>query len=115
VFHGRVRDNTEIVRAADLMLVNGGFSAVSEAFALQKPMVVLPIPNHSEQWVNGKTIEQLGVGFMAREDDIEGAMLRAIADIDTLRAGYGRLPVMPDGAATAADLVVGLIKKKAVR
>jgi UDP:flavonoid glycosyltransferase YjiC (YdhE family) len=114
-FHGRVRDNTEIVRAADLVLVNGGFSAVSEAFALKKPMVVLPIPNHAEQWVNGRTIEHLGVGFMADETDIEGAMQRATSRIEDLRAAYSRLPPMRDGAADAADLIVKLIQKKATR
>jgi UDP:flavonoid glycosyltransferase YjiC (YdhE family) len=112
VFHGRLRDNTEIVRQADLLIVNGGFSAVSEAFALQKPMVVLPIPNHAEQWVNGRTIEKLGVGFMAGEDDIEGAMMRAIDRIDELRNGYRRLPPIRDGAAEAADLIIGLAGRR---
>lgn len=106
VFHGRVKDNTEIVRPADLVLVNGGFSAVSEAFSLRKPMVVLPIPNHAEQWVNARTIERLGVGFMADEGDIEGAMLRAIAEIDRLRAAYDRLPPARDGAGEAARLII---------
>jgi UDP:flavonoid glycosyltransferase YjiC (YdhE family) len=112
VFHGRVRDNTDIVRAADLMLVNGGFSAVSEAFALRKPMVVLPIPNHAEQWVNGRTIEQLGVGFVAQEDEIESAMLRAVAEVETLRGAYGRLPPMADGAAEAAARVIELVERR---
>jgi UDP:flavonoid glycosyltransferase YjiC (YdhE family) len=115
VFHGRLRDNAEIVRAADLVLVNGGFSAVSEAFALGKPMVVLPIPNHAEQWVNGRTIEKLGVGFMAREDQIEAAMLRAIERIDELRAAYGRLPPVRDGAAEAADLIISLAGRRGQR
>lgn len=111
VFHGRVKDNTEIVRTADLVLVNGGFSAVSEAFALRKPMVVLPIPNHAEQWVNARTIEKLGVGFVADENDIEGAMLRAIKDIDRLRAAYTALPPVRDGAGEAAKLIVELARK----
>lgn len=111
VFHGRVKDNADIVRNADLMLVNGGFSAVSEAFALKKPMVVLPIPNHAEQWVNGRTVEKLGVGFMAREDDIEPAMLRAIERIGELRAAYDRLPPIRDGAAEAAALILSLARR----
>jgi UDP:flavonoid glycosyltransferase YjiC (YdhE family) len=108
VYHGRLKDNAHIVRGADLLLVNGGFSAVSEAFALGKPMVVLPVPNHAEQWVNGRTIEKLGVGFMAREDEIEAAMLRSIEDIDRFRAAYRQLPSMRDGAAEAAELVLAL-------
>jgi hypothetical protein len=112
VFHGRVKDNTEIVRRADLVLVNGGFSAVSEAFALRKPMVVLPIPNHAEQWVNARTIEKLGVGLVADEDDIEGAMHRAIAGIDRLRAGYARLPSPRDGAGEAAGIIMELARQR---
>ncbi len=108
VYHGRVRDNAHIVRSADLLLVNGGFSAVSEAFALRKPMVVLPVPNHAEQWVNGRTIEKLGVGFMAGETDIERAMLRAVERIGDLRAAYARLPALRDGAAEAADHILTL-------
>lgn len=108
VYHGRVRDNASIVRGADLLLVNGGFSAVSEAFALRKPMVVLPVPNHAEQWVNGRTIEKLGVGFMAGEHDIEQAMLRAVERIDELRSAYARLPPLRDGAAEAAGHILSL-------
>jgi uncharacterized protein (TIGR00661 family) len=112
VFHGRVKDNADLVRAADLVLVNGGFSAVSEAFALRKPMVVLPIPNHSEQWVNARTIEKLGVGFVAAEDDIEAAMLRAIENVDRLRRAYQQLPPPRDGAAEAADHIIRIANEK---
>jgi UDP:flavonoid glycosyltransferase YjiC (YdhE family) len=112
VFHGRLKDNASIVRDADLVLVNGGFSAVSEAFALRKPMVILPIPNHAEQWVNGRTIEKLGVGFMAHEDKIESAMLAAIARIDELRGGYARLPPMQDGARDAVKHIEALVDSR---
>jgi UDP:flavonoid glycosyltransferase YjiC (YdhE family) len=109
VFHGRLKDNAEIVRNADLVLVNGGFSAVSEAYALRKPMVVLPIPNHAEQWVNGKTIESLGVGFMAAENAIEEAMLKAITKIADLRAAYDRIPPIRDGASEAVSHIEQLV------
>lgn len=109
VFHGRLKDNADIVRSADLVLVNGGFSAVSEAFSLRKPMVVLPIPNHAEQWVNGRTIESLGVGFMADENAIEDAMLKAIADIAQLRAAYDRIPTIRDGASEAVAHIEQLV------
>lgn len=112
VFHGRLKDNASIVRNADLMLVNGGFSAVSEAFALRKPMVVLPIPNHAEQWVNGRTVEKLGVGFMAQEDGIEVAMLDAIRRIGELRGAYDRLPPMRDGAREAVGFIKTLVDSK---
>lgn len=103
VFHGKLRDNAHIVEAADLVILNGGFSAVSEAFAMRKPMVVVPVPRHAEQWVNGRTIERLGVGFMAGEDTISQAMITAVARIDEFRDAYRRLESARDGAQEAAD------------
>src|SRR5262249_18043160 len=64
-FHGKLLDNRALVEKADMVVVNGGFSAVSESFSMRKPLVVIPVPNHAEQWINARTIEQLGVGMSA--------------------------------------------------
>ena len=61
-FHGKLLDNKALVEKADLVVVNGGFSAVSESFSMRKPLVVIPVPNHAEQWINARTIEHLGSG-----------------------------------------------------
>ena len=60
-FHGKVRDSMAFIRSADLVVVNGGFSAVSEALFLRKPTVVIPVPRHAEQWVNGDTVGVWGL------------------------------------------------------
>jgi UDP:flavonoid glycosyltransferase YjiC (YdhE family) len=107
-YHGKLRDSLSIVRAADLLLVNGGFSAVSEALVLRKPMVVIPVPRHAEQWINGRTIRHLGVGLTSSEDRLEDAMELALANIDQLRAAYTNLPPPPNGAAEAAGMILAL-------
>jgi UDP:flavonoid glycosyltransferase YjiC (YdhE family) len=112
-YHGKLRDNLELLRAADLIVVNGGFSAVSEAFAMRKPMVVVPVPRHAEQWLNARTIVHLGVGTIAKEEELEGAMLAALDRVDEFRAAYERLPVLQDGAADAAELIMGLAGRDA--
>src|SRR5436190_9458489 len=50
-YHGRQLDNTELLCRADALVINGGYSAVSEAFALGKPVFVVPVPGHAEQFV----------------------------------------------------------------
>ncbi len=107
-YHGKIRDSLALLRQADLVVVNGGFSAVSEALVLNKPMVVVPVPRHAEQWVNGRMIQQLGIGTTATEADLEDAMERALAQIDSFRAAYRRLPPVLDGAAQAAELILDL-------
>ncbi|MDR3437109.1 glycosyltransferase family protein [Telmatospirillum sp.] len=107
-FHGKLRDSLALTRQADLLIVNGGFSAVSEALVLRKPMVVIPVPRHAEQWVNGRTIRHLGVGTIGSEDRLEASLDDALGRIDDLRGAYQRLPPAPDGAAEAADLLLKL-------
>ena len=103
---GRVLNTPELAADADLLVVNGGFSAVSEAFVMRKPLIVIPVPNHAEQWVNARTICELGVGTMAREEDLEDALTQGLARIDTFRAAYARLPDAADGAEQAARRIL---------
>lgn len=111
VFHGKVRDSLPLMSAADLVIINGGFSAVSEALYLRKPMVVLPVPRHAEQWINGRTIQALGVGIAAAEDRLEEAMEEAISRIGEFREGYKRLGPVQSGSPAAAEAVLGLARR----
>ena len=105
-FHGKLLDNKALVEKADLVVVNGGFSAVSESFSMRKPLVVIPVPNHAEQWINARTIEHLGVGMSAQEADLEDALAAAAGQVERFHEGYRKLGDMPDGAAQAANLIM---------
>ena len=50
------------IASAKAVIVNGGFSAISEALYLKKPIFCLPIRHQFEQAFNAKCIEQMGVG-----------------------------------------------------
>jgi uncharacterized protein (TIGR00661 family) len=108
---GRVRDVRPIIEDADLMVINGGFSAVSEGYYLQKPLVVVPVPNHAEQWVNAATIRHLGVGEIGSEETLEADMLKAVKSLDRYRQGYVKNRPRMDGTSLAADLIIDCIKK----
>ena len=110
-FHGKLRDSLPLIAAADLLVVNGGFSAISEAVFLRKPVVVIPVPRHSEQWINGRTITALGLGMMAGQDRLEEAMEQALGRIDAFRAAYRALPVADNGAVRAAELILELAER----
>jgi hypothetical protein len=70
VFHGRQLNNAALLERADAFVINGGYSAVSESFALRKPTLVLPVPGHAEQFVNASLIEDFGLGFAATEANV---------------------------------------------
>jgi uncharacterized protein (TIGR00661 family) len=47
---------------AKAVIANGGFSFISEAVYLKKPVYSFPIRNQFEQWLNAAYIEKLGYG-----------------------------------------------------
>lgn len=111
-YHGKIADTLSILEDADLAVVNGGFSAVSEMFCMRKPMVVIPVPRHAEQWVNARTIERMGVGRLAGEEDFEEIMLTCLESIDTFRQAYRKIPEMENGAVQAARAILRLAETK---
>lgn len=111
-YHGKVRDSLTLIRDADLMVINGGFSAVSEALFMRKPMVVIPVPRHAEQWANGATIRRMGLGLVATEVELESAIDTALGRIGELRHAFGALPDLPNGAVQAAELILDLAARR---
>ena len=57
------------------VLTNGGFSLISEAVYLHKPVCAVPIPAQFEQWLNAAEIEKLGYG--RRFEEITAANVQA--------------------------------------
>jgi len=49
--------------AAEVLVVQGGLSSISEGVALNRPMMVVPIPGHFEQKCNALQVERLGLGM----------------------------------------------------
>lgn len=111
VFHGRKMDNTEHLLAADALVINGGYSAVSEAFLLRKPVFVVPVPGHAEQFVNAHLVHDLGLGFVASEANVLDQLLQMHA----ADKWFDLKPTPPafelDGAREAAETILGFLKR----
>jgi UDP-N-acetylglucosamine:LPS N-acetylglucosamine transferase len=105
-FLGRQMDNTELLAKADALVINGGYSAVSEAFALRKPVFVVPVPGHAEQFVNASLVHEMGLGYLATEEDVLDQFLAA----HTANEWKGLKPLPPafeiDGAREAAAAIL---------
>ena len=61
----------ELLASAKAVMANGGFSFISEAVYLHKPIFSVPIENQFEQFVNASYIQQLGYGMHASAFDAE--------------------------------------------
>ena len=104
-YHGKIKDNRKLIIDTNLAIVNGGFSAVSEMFCLKIPMIVIPVPNHSEQWLNAKTIEDLGVGLVGNEDNYENLMIYMLKNLNQYNMAYNKISINTNGALIAANII----------
>jgi predicted glycosyltransferase len=110
-FHGRQMNNIELLAQADALVINGGYSAVSEAFLLKKPVFVVPVPGHAEQFVNARLTHELGLGFIATEADV----LSQLLEMYRQNRWVGLKPMPPsfetDGAREAAAAILAYPRK----
>lgn len=109
-FHGKVSEDSEILTRADLFIVNGGYSAIAEALAMRKPVVVIPVPNHAEQYLNGRIVEELGVGLVASDDNVRDQLGKICASYPRFAAAYNALELPADGGKTAAQIIDGICR-----
>jgi UDP:flavonoid glycosyltransferase YjiC (YdhE family) len=111
-FHGRLMNNTELLARADALVINGGYSALSEAFAFRKPTFVLPVPGHAEQFVNARLAADLGLGFHVTEQDL----LDRLLEMHRQDSWIGRQPMPPkfeiNGDTEAAEALLALAAER---
>ncbi|MFC7670110.1 glycosyltransferase family protein [Hymenobacter humi] len=76
--------------SARAVVTNGGFSLISEAVFLHKPICAIPIPAQFEQWLNAAQVEQMGYGrhFEAITADNLRAFLYGLPGFETALASY---------------------------
>ena len=76
--------------SARAIVTNGGFSLISEAVYLHKPICAIPIPAQFEQWLNAAEVQQMGFGrhFEIITADNLRAFLAGLPGYEAALAGY---------------------------
>jgi len=111
-FHGKIHDNIDIINRADVLVINAGFSAVSEGVYTGKPMAVIPVENHAEQYVNAKTVEELGLGIITTSIEIPSAIREVISNIDSFRSSHEAYTFKDDGSEKACRIVMEIVNNQ---
>lgn len=67
---GFVKNIGEYIARSKYIISNAGLGIIGDCLKIRKPMLLIPIENHLEQYVNAMTIESLGFGkaFFRRKD-----------------------------------------------
>ena len=105
-YHGKLMNNIDLLRQADVLVINGGYSAVSEAMALNKPAFVIPVPGHAEQFVNARLMEEMGRGVVTDESRIVNHLLACWRENRWIGMGSVQEAVEYHGAEEAANIIM---------
>jgi len=105
-FHGKIKNNIDLINNIDFCVVNGGFSALSELYWAKIPMIVVPIPNHAEQWTNAKQIELSGAGMISDEDNYESKIIELNQNFETFEENYEKIIIDNNGTDNAASIIL---------
>ena len=110
VYHGRLWDNSSKLATADILIINGGFSAVSEAFILKKYTLVIPVPGHAEQYINATLLQESGLGKIAKEENVVDKLKILFESRDRNIMGKVKPEVNGNGAKEAADKILSIMR-----
>ena len=105
-FHGKIKNNIHLLNNIDFCVVNGGFSALSELYWAHIPMIVVPVPNHAEQWTNAKQIELSGVGILSDHETYEDKIINLNDNFEKFENNYDEMNIDQNGTENAASIIL---------
>jgi uncharacterized protein (TIGR00661 family) len=78
------------LRTAQAVIASGGFTLMSEAVYLRRPLLVVPVRQQFEQILNARYLQAEGYGLAAGEltEEILAAFLERLPDFEAKLAGY---------------------------
>jgi UDP-N-acetylglucosamine--N-acetylmuramyl-(pentapeptide) pyrophosphoryl-undecaprenol N-acetylglucosamine transferase len=107
-----VQNRFEYLKACDLVVAKAGHGTVAQTLCYGKPMILIPTPNHTEQYNNARKVKALGVAEILDQQQLSKEKLlrttekmlntdRYIEKLKEILAQVGKL----DGLETAADII----------
>jgi uncharacterized protein (TIGR00661 family) len=103
---------SQLLKKADAVVTSGGFSAISEVIAAKRPVIVLPIEGHAEQFINAQWIVQLGLGLMGEPGNLKQNLAQLESNLPQIQEAFARLDFHCDGDKYAAQIISERIKGK---
>lgn len=74
------RDRYEYLKACDLLVCKGGHNTIMQGICYGKSSILIPTPNHTEQYGNARRARDLGVAEVLLQDDVSAEKILDLAD-----------------------------------
>lgn len=80
------KTHCELLKACDVVLCRAGHGIIMKAMVYGKPMILIPIPNHTEQWSNAAACARMGYGVILSQRDLRPeTLMKAVEHALTLK------------------------------
>ena len=66
---------SRLMSQSTILVINGGFSSISESLALAKPVIVIPLKGHIEQKINALWVQEKHFGLMSSWRNLESSII----------------------------------------
>lgn len=66
-----IANRFQYLKACDVIVSRGGHETIMQSIAYGKPAVIIPVPNHPEQYGNARRAKQLGVAEALHQRDVD--------------------------------------------
>jgi UDP-N-acetylglucosamine--N-acetylmuramyl-(pentapeptide) pyrophosphoryl-undecaprenol N-acetylglucosamine transferase len=68
--YGWIEDQYEVLEASSVVVSRAGHGTIMKAIMLGKPMILIPIPDHTEQYGNAKRASKLGLAEIVPQREV---------------------------------------------
>jgi UDP-N-acetylglucosamine--N-acetylmuramyl-(pentapeptide) pyrophosphoryl-undecaprenol N-acetylglucosamine transferase len=75
-----IQRQDDFVRASDIIVSRAGHGTIMKSIVYGKPMILVPIPDHTEQYTNARRAEVLGIAKVIDQNKLSSRALNSAID-----------------------------------
>ena len=103
-------NTSSLISQSTILVINGGFSSISESLATKKPMIIIPLKGHMEQRINALWIQKSKMGLISSWKNLEDSILYIIKNYDFFKKNLLNYK-HSDGGKQVASILIKEIEK----
>ncbi len=112
-----IKEKFDLLNACDLVISRGGHETMMQSICYGKPAVIIPVPNHPEQYGNARRAQEMGVAHAVHQRNIDRDMLLLLIEEmlsnDSFAARLSRLNLehLGDGVDRSIKALAGIMHR----
>ena len=110
-----IENQDDFIRASDVVVSRAGHGTIMKALVYGKPLILIPIPDHTEQYANAKRATSLKVAKIVDQNslnaDVLASCIQSIVNSDEYKRRAAKISaeaISTDAVSKACDMITEL-------